>query len=340
MTDNPDTPPTEYDPNEIIVVPDTGLRVRREDYEIENELFSSRGHDAILAETGITVPAYLTKSYYNPKYSMGRHNIEYVAKEKATRLCKRNYPRRTARDMKDLYDEARHTFNLWWIYLEDAKDASEADEEAAGEIYIKHFMETYYGEVYRSDYEHPENREAYRERVDQHVTYVEKYQKARVRSYDDYSNYYLTSTRWKQNIAADGRKGGSEAAGEDADIGIGYRGSSDLEKLADERFGALWSDLSLQVYFNDQLLFDFLGLRHIYVQNFMRVYSERARGGEASPQAGQAGARIVTTKLDRDVRVYVVEITDPEHLSTPIQVEVAVSNEDDIELREVTGDAG
>jgi hypothetical protein len=339
MTDNPDTPPTEYDPNEKIVVPDTGLRVLREDYEIENELFSSRGHEAILAETGETVPRYLTKSYYNPKHSMGSLNIEYMAKEKATRVCKRNYPQYTARDMKDLYDKARNTFNLWWIYLEDAKDASEADEEAAGEIYIKHFMETYYGEVYRSDYEHPENREAYRERVDRHIAYVKGYEKARVRSYEDYSSYYLVKPRWKQNIAADGRKGGSDAAAEDAEIGIGYRESSELEKLAGERFGALWNELSLQVYFDDQDMFDFLGLRHIYVQNFMRIYSEKARG-EESPQTGQSGARILTTRLDQDIPVYVIEITDPVRLTAPITVEVAVNNEDDIQLREVTDDAG
>src|SRR4051794_30669416 len=110
MTDNPDTPPTEYDPNEKIVVPDSSLRVLREDYEIENELFSSRGHEAILAETGETVPRYLTRSYYDPKHTMGRHNTQYVAKEKATRVCQRNYPQYTARDMNNLYDEATSIF--------------------------------------------------------------------------------------------------------------------------------------------------------------------------------------------------------------------------------------
>jgi hypothetical protein len=332
-------------PEENLFISPSGDRdrmpVSKEHFEIENELFLEIGDSEVISKrTGKTIPQYLTRQYYALKNKFSPY-IDMVANQKGDRVCRRQYPRNVHRNMGDLHTEAEGFFRIWWVHLDDEEDAPKVDEEAVKQAYVKAFTEVYIARLYNLDREHPENLEEHHRLVDNHAAYVRQSGRGRTPATQyNKSDYYRTSQQWKQNIARDGRQGGQNAAGEDHDIGVGFREGKDLEDLAQKRFLTVWKDLTLGVYFDDQTMFDFLGLRNIYVQNFIRVYLERANSSEGPPQAGQTGTRIVTTKLDRDVRVYVIEITDPEHLSAPIQVEVAVSNEDDIEIREATDDAG
>jgi hypothetical protein len=101
-------------------------------------------------------------------------------------------------------------------------------------------------------------------------------------------------------------------------------------------------------------------LRRTFVAGFRKEYRERIKWIEEnevntedweehilpgddqqeSSQEKHSGARIVTTRLEQDVPVYMIEIMDHEHLSAPIQVEIAVNNEDDIGIQEVRDDDG
>ena len=334
MSNNQDTETEAYNPDELITLPDSDIQILREDYDILRELLSFQP-DAIIARTGEIVPRYLTRSGYNPKYPPGRFSLERVAEKKATLVCRRHYPQYTARDMTDLYNEAKAIFGYFWVCLEDEKDAAEVDKEAASQIYIKEFMEAYFREVHRLDREHPENLESHHEDIDRHVAFIQQYKKERVPSFEIYSRYDSVSPRWKQNIAADGRNGGRETAQEDAEIGMGFREGSELEKLAGERFTKLWEDLSSEIYFERQRGFDYLGLRSIYVHNFIRTYTEEASGGQDSVHPQDTGARIVTSRLDQDARVYLVEINDPDYPGGPVRFEVELGDDSQAELREV-----
>jgi hypothetical protein len=345
MSDNQDTQTETCNPKELITVPDSDIQIPREDYGILSELFSFQP-DAIIARTGETVPRYFTRSGYNPKYPPGRISLEGVAEKKATLVCRRDYPQYTARDMNNLYNKAKAIFGYFWVCLEDEKNAAEVDEQAASQIYIKEFMEAYIIEVHQLDREHPKNLQAHHEDIDRYVAFIQEYQKEPVRNYEgrprpfqDYSDYHSVSPRWKQIIAADGRNGGREAAQEDAEIGMGFREGSELEKLAGERFTKQWKDLTSQMYFEMQRSFDHLGLRSIYGHNFIRTYTEEAESGQDSVQLQETGARIVTSHLDQDTRVYLIEINDPQHLTAPVRVEVAVKSEGDVQIRGETDDA-
>jgi hypothetical protein len=315
------------------------LPVCRADYEIETEAYSRRADiKRVSKRTDEEIPAYLSKAFYRPIHGSSP-TIFTIASRRAERLCEHQYPH-AHRDVIKVCEEAEWAFRRWWEHLED-DELVEVDEKLAKEVYIKEFLNAYRAQLTQLDDAHPEHKERYCNYRDRHAEYerTNDYPAADGVCYP-YIEYYWVSPRWKQLIAADGRKGGQQAAEDDREVGVGFQDGADLEKLARERFEKVWNGITLQAEFYDTYMFDFLGLRNIYMQNFMRIYLGRANSSEESLQAEQTGARLVTTKLDRAVRVYVVEITDPEHLSAPIQVEVAVKNEDDIEIREAIDDAG
>jgi hypothetical protein len=344
MSDNPDTDRKQYSPHLHWITDPSGdgkrLPVLQEDYEIENEVFRNRAHITTVSKrTNEEIVEYLTKAFYDPEHA-GGFSIPFVAHKKAERVYDRDYPQDVARDMAQLYIKAKGAFTIWWEHLEDDADRNEVDEDTVKLEYIREFMEKYVGQLWKLDRDHSGNGEVYERHMGQNKV-IRKYVDASGgeihRKQTDYERY---KPRWKQYIAADGRADAVEAASEDAEIGMGFRSDQTLEKLAVEWFGKCWKQISDGMYIGDQLAFDYTSLRMIYTHNFMTTYAARAAGGQASSGEGEASARIVTSHLDQDTRVYLIEINDPQHLTAPVRAEVAVTTEDDVQMRGETDDAG
>ena len=334
MPDNPDTDFAQYGPDELIRDRSGGrLPVTKEDYDIDRELFPVP-YEIIAERTGEPVPDYLMKTYYDPEDGV---HLKSVASAKVTRVCKRYYPERIIRDMKNLYDCAEQYFVDWWSHLEDDQSA-EVNEKAAKLVYIKWFMEGYWLKVHELDEEHPENLEAYHRLMEEFIVSARKRAAKGRPRYDDWD--YGGNPRWKQNVAATGRNEGGEAVDEDLEIGMGFQGGKRLEELALDRFTKFWNALVRTFYFEEQIGFDYVTLRTIYTHNFIKTYAEKSGNEKVSPDVQQTTARVVTTKLAEDARVYLLEINDPQHLAEPVQVEIAVKNENDVEMRRETNDAG
>ena len=342
MTENSDSLPTEKSFDDFVIDPSGDrLPVLKEDYDIETELFSEGIGLGISKRTDKEVPEYLLKSYYDTRDRLGNTRVFYLAQCKAERFCKRQFPRDIIRDMGRLYIEAEGAFRIWWAHLEDSKFVEVADEPAK-RVYIEQFFHIYHYYLELLDNEHPEHLKAYREEWASEVEYVQTHGRgtAAPARYEP-KDYLCTSPRWKQNIAADGRNGGARAIEEDFEIGVGFPAGLQLEELAQERFRELWKELTLGIPFDRQYpLLKYPSLRTIYVHNFMRTYTEQAAGGQGPAQPQGTGARIVISHLDQDTRVYLIEINDPQHLAAPVQVEIAVRTEDDVQLRSETDNAG
>src|SRR5687768_9717979 len=138
MSDNPDTKSETYDPDELIDPTYGILRVTREDYDIENQLFSKHVLHTTCKRTDKDIPRYLTKADYDPKRGTAV-NLSLLAGSKAERVCKRHYPEAAIRNMNRLYGQARRAFTLWWSHLEDDK-FRDVDEEAVKRAYIAEFI--------------------------------------------------------------------------------------------------------------------------------------------------------------------------------------------------------
>ena len=315
------------------------LPVCRADYEIETEVFSQLGDIMRVSKrTNEEIPEYLSKAFYNPTGGFSGP-LSSVAMRRAEQLCEHQYPH-AHRDLIKVFREAEWAFKLWWDHLEDDTFV-EVDDNAAKEIYTKEFADGYRSQLYRLDDAHSENQERYCNYKDRNAEYERTHgYPATGGVHYPHIEYYLVSPKWKQLIAADGRKGGLEAADEDRKVGVGFRDGAELEKLARERFETVWKGITLEVHFRDTYMFDFLGLRSIYVQNFMRTYTEQTASGQGPVPSQETGARIVTSHLDGDARVYVIEINDPQHWAAPVRVEVAVRAEDDVQMRGETNNAG
>ena len=331
MSDGTDTGSSRHPLQRHVIydVSNERLPVDEEDDEIDEEVFGKRSYDTLSKRTGEILPAHLTKANYDPNGMTGELYLDLVVGRKVDRVVARMYPKYIFRDTERLYRKAKGDFEVWWGHLEDAYVA--VDEEAVRQAYIAKYMDYYYGQVSLHDNKYPENLESHHRTVDRHIEAVLKTGSAPPY---DWNNYTTLNERWRQNIAVDGRAGGAETVDEDTEIGMGFRDGAALKEIAKHRFSKWWQAITWSTYFEDQDRFDYPGLWTIYLHNFVQGYRERTDSERGSLQPPGPSARVISATPDRDSRIYLVEVSDPQNLTEPVQIEVAVKNED---LKEQAG---
>jgi len=238
-----------------------------------------------------------------------------------------------------VYKNAESAFETWWDHLADDKEVEDVDKKSTKQAYVEEFVKAFRECLKSLDEEHPENLEEHHRYVDRHSELLERIDDPAYRDIrSNNQEYFSTGPRWRQNIAADGRREGLQAAEADAEVDMGFRESAELEKLAWERFSKVWENLAWDIYFETQVVFDYPALREIYVHNFTKSYTQNTGGRQDTPAGEEISTRVITTKRLEDALVYVIEINDPQNLDEPARVVVTVDDEGNTEAQEVDDD--